>query len=73
MYLEVKYFIQYYSDVMYCLPDTGFCLRSGIWGHLGGCIPISSPLWCLVGLLHRVLNSFLSPQNTKKQLSPSLC
>lgn len=41
MYLEVKYFIPCYSDVMYCLPDFAFCLRSGIWDHLWGWIPAS--------------------------------
>lgn len=71
MYLEVKYFIQYYCDVIDCLPDIAFCLRSRIWDHLWGWTPASSPLWCLLCLFHGVLNSFLSLQNAKKQLNPS--
>lgn len=70
MYLEVKYFIQYRSDVIYCLPDIAFCLRSGIWGRLWGWVPASSPLWCLVCLFHRVLNSFLTRQNAKSNSIP---
>lgn len=55
---------------MYRLPDTAFCLRSGIWGHLWGWIPVSSPLWCLMCLFHRVLNSFPPLQNAKSNSIP---